>query len=37
MPDADLLIAATAIAHDLTLETKDAHFVRLKSLGLKLA
>jgi tRNA(fMet)-specific endonuclease VapC len=35
LPDADLLIAATAIAHDLTLETKDAHFVRLKSLGLK--
>lgn len=37
LPDADLLIAATAIAHDLTLETKDAHFTRLKSLGLKLA
>ena len=37
LPDADLLIAATAIAHDLTLETKDAHFARLKSLGLKLA
>ena len=36
-PDADLLIAATAIAHDLTLETKDTHFLRLKSLGLKLA
>jgi predicted nucleic acid-binding protein len=31
------LIAATAIAQDLTLETKDAHFARLKSLGLKLA
>jgi Predicted nucleic acid-binding protein, contains PIN domain len=37
LPDADQLIAATAIAHDLTLETKDAHFARLKSLGLKLA
>ena len=37
LPDADLLIAATAIAHDLTLETKDTHFLRLKSLGLKLA
>jgi predicted nucleic acid-binding protein len=37
LPDADLLIAATAIAHDLTLETKDTHFARLKSLGLKLA
>ncbi len=36
LPDADLLIAATAIAHDLTLETKDAHFQRLKMLGLKL-
>ena len=36
LPDADLLIAATAIAHDLTLETKDAHFHRLKALGLKL-
>ena len=36
LPDADLLIAATAIAHDLTLETKDAHFQRLKSFGLKL-
>jgi len=36
LPDADLIIAATAIAHDLTLETKDAHFLRLKALGLKL-
>ena len=36
MPDADLLIAATAIAHDLILETKDAHFLRLKVLDLKL-
>jgi tRNA(fMet)-specific endonuclease VapC len=36
LPDADLLIAATAIAHDLILETKNAHFLRLKPLGLKL-
>jgi predicted nucleic acid-binding protein len=36
LPDADLIIAATAIAHNLVLETKDAHFQRLKSLGLKL-
>jgi len=36
LPDADLLIAATAIAHDLVLETKDIHFLRLKSFGLKL-
>lgn len=36
LPDADLLIAATAIAHNLTLETSDEHFRRLKPLGLKL-
>ena len=36
LPDADLIIAATAMAHDLVLETKDAHFLRLKFLGLKL-
>ena len=36
LPDADLIIGATAIAHDLILETKDAHFIRLKVLGLKL-
>ena len=36
LPDADLIIAATAIAHDLILETKDAHFQRLKTVGLKL-
>jgi tRNA(fMet)-specific endonuclease VapC len=36
LPDADLLVAATGIAHDLVLETKDAHFLRLKPLGLKL-
>ena len=36
LPDADIIIAATAIAHDLVLETKDVHFLRLKSLGLKM-
>lgn len=36
LPDADLIIAATAIAHDLVLETNDEHFQRLKALGLKL-
>jgi tRNA(fMet)-specific endonuclease VapC len=36
LPDADLLIAATAIAYNLPLETKDEHFQRLKPLGLKL-
>jgi tRNA(fMet)-specific endonuclease VapC len=36
IPDADLLIAAAAITHDLTLETKDEHFQRLKPLGLRL-
>ncbi len=36
LPDADLLIAATAITHDLILKTKDTHFLRLKSLGLKM-
>jgi predicted nucleic acid-binding protein len=37
VPDADLLIAATAITNDIELKTKDAHFKRLKKLGLKLA
>jgi Predicted nucleic acid-binding protein, contains PIN domain len=36
LPDADLIIAATAIAHDLVLETDDNHFLRLKQFGLKL-
>jgi predicted nucleic acid-binding protein len=36
LPDADLIIAATAIAHDLVLETKDTRFLRLKALGLKI-
>lgn len=36
IPDADLLIAATAISHNLPLKTKDKHFQRLQKLGLKL-
>ncbi len=36
LPDADLLIAATAMAHNLTLETTDEHFQRLKPHDLKL-
>jgi predicted nucleic acid-binding protein len=36
IPDADLLIAATAIAHNLPLETKDEHFQKLKPIGLRL-
>jgi predicted nucleic acid-binding protein len=36
LPDADLLIAATAIAHNLTLETTDEHFQRLKQFNLKI-
>lgn len=37
LPDVDLLIAATAMSNNLTLKTKDKHFERLKTLGLKLA
>jgi tRNA(fMet)-specific endonuclease VapC len=36
LPDADLLIAATAMAHDLLLETNDRHFQRLEQMGLRL-
>jgi predicted nucleic acid-binding protein len=36
IPDADLLIAATAKAYELTLRTSDEHFQRLRPLGLKL-
>ncbi len=36
LPDADLLVAATAIANDLVLETSDRHFQRLTLLGLRL-
>ncbi|MHC1628327.1 MAG: PIN domain-containing protein, partial [Candidatus Nezhaarchaeales archaeon] len=36
IPDADLLIASTAMAHNLTLKTRDKHFMELQDLGLKL-
>jgi tRNA(fMet)-specific endonuclease VapC len=36
LSDADLFIAATAMAHDLTLETTNDHFQSLKPSGLKL-
>ena len=36
IPDADLLIAATAIANNMTLETGNEHFQRLTQLGLQL-
>lgn len=36
LPDADLLIAATAISHGIALKTRDEHFERLRRLGLKL-
>jgi predicted nucleic acid-binding protein len=35
LPDADLLIAATAISRGLSLRTGDVHFERLRSLGLE--
>ena len=36
IPDADLLIAATALSHNLTLKTKDPHLRKAKGFGLKL-
>jgi predicted nucleic acid-binding protein len=36
IPEADLIIAATAIAHNLPLKTRDAHFKRLTKYGLRL-
>lgn len=36
LPDADLLIAATAMANGLPLETADDHFRRLEPYGLRL-
>ena len=36
IPDADLLIAATAISKNMTLKTRDKYFKRLKEFGLKL-
>ena len=37
LPDADILIAATAISNNMTLKTKDKHFKELEKFGLKLA
>jgi len=37
IPDADLLVGATAMSHNIALKTKDEHFERLKKLGLKMA
>ncbi len=37
IPDADTLIAATAISNNMTLKTRDKHFKELKKFGLKLA
>lgn len=37
IPDADLVIAATAVSNSMTLKTKDKHFEGLEKLGLKLA
>jgi len=34
IPDNDLWIAATAVAHDLTLVTRDQHFSRIPGLKL---
>lgn len=36
LPDADLLVASTAVAHDLTLKSGDGHFERLEERGLDL-
>ena len=37
IPDADLLIAGTAISRNMPLKTRDEHFQRLEEYGLKLA
>ncbi|MCD6154432.1 MAG: PIN domain-containing protein [Candidatus Verstraetearchaeota archaeon] len=37
VPDADILIAATAISNNMALKTRDKHFKELKKFGLKLA
>jgi len=34
IPDADLLVAATAISRNMTLKTRDEHFEKLRELGL---
>jgi predicted nucleic acid-binding protein len=37
IPDADLLIASTAISRDMPIQTRDAHFQRLAAHGLRTA
>ena len=37
IPDADLLVASTALSRNMTLRTGDEHFERLGEFGLKLA
>ena len=37
VPDADILIAATAISNNMALKTRDKHFKELEKFGLKLA
>jgi len=37
IPDADLLIAATAMSNNMKLKTRDEYFERLKELGLKIS
>ena len=37
IPEADLLIAATAISNNMALRTRGQHFEKLKKLNLKLA
>jgi len=36
IPDADLLVASTALSRNMTLRTGDEHFKRLGEFGLKL-
>lgn len=36
IPDADILIAATAISKNQALKTKNTHFTRLESFGLRI-
>ena len=36
IPDADLVIAATAISRDMAIKTRDGHFKKLRTHGLKL-
>jgi predicted nucleic acid-binding protein len=36
IPEADIIIAATAISKNLELDSRDEHFTRLLGYGLKL-